>query len=105
MSRAALFVQPETFVRMDQNTTITLNQTNEEIEVEFFAAELAVKLRNCQSCGAGYFITRFPKKFKVKTPHMNAAVEGTEFMVRDEPRCDEADGDRGKSFVGVGRDA
>ena len=37
LSRAALFVQPETFVRVDQNTTITLNQSNDEIEVEFFA--------------------------------------------------------------------
>src|SRR5262249_16409929 len=33
------------------------------------------------SCGAGYFITRFPRKFKVRTPLLNAAVEGTEFMV------------------------
>ena len=40
---------------------------------------------NAQSFGAGYFITRFPKKFKVKTPHMNAAVEGTEFMVELSP--------------------
>ena len=68
-------------MRVDQNTTITLNQTTDEIEVQFFAAELAVELRNTQSSGAGYFITRFPKKFKVTTPHMNAAVEGTEFMV------------------------
>ena len=86
LSRAALFVQPETLVRVDQNTTITLNQSTDEIQVEFFAAELAEKARNAQSCGAGYFITRFPKKFKVTTPHMNAAVEGTEFMV--ESSCD-----------------
>ena len=44
-----LFVQPESYVRMDQNTTITLNQTTDEIEVQFFAAELAVELRNTQS--------------------------------------------------------
>ena len=81
LSRSLLFVQPESYVRVDQNTTITLNQTTDEIEVQFFAAELAVELRNTQSSGAGYFITRFPKKFKVTTPHMNAAVEGTEFMV------------------------
>ena len=81
LSRSLLFVQPESYVRVDQNTTITLNQTTDEIEVQFFAAELAVALRNTQSSGAGYFITRFPKKFKVSTPHMNAAVEGTEFMV------------------------
>jgi len=79
-SRAMLVVQPETFVRVDQNTTITVNQSTDEIEVEFFACELA-QTSNTQTCGAGYFITRFPKKFKVTTPHMNAAVEGTEFMV------------------------
>ena len=81
-SRSMLVLQPETFVRVDQNTTITINLTTDEIEVQFFAAELAVELRNTQSSGAGYFITRFPKKFKVTTPHMNAAVEGTEFMVQ-----------------------
>ncbi len=85
LSRALMFVQPESFVRVDQNTTITLNQTTDEIEVQFFASELAETLRNTQSHGAGYFITRFPKKFKVSTPHMNAAVEGTEFMVELSP--------------------
>jgi len=81
ISRAALFVQPETLVRVDQNTTIALGQTTDEILVEFFSDEVAQTARNAQSCGAGYFITRFPKKFKVATPHMNAAVEGTEFSV------------------------
>jgi Tfp pilus assembly protein PilF len=80
LSRSLLFVQPESFVRVDQNTTIALNQSTDEIEVQFFACELA-QTSNTRSCGAGYFITRFPKKFKVSTPHMNAAVEGTEFMV------------------------
>ena len=32
-------------------------------------------------CGAGYFITRFPRDFKVRTRFLNAAVEGTEFLV------------------------
>jgi tetratricopeptide (TPR) repeat protein len=82
LSRAALYLQPETVVRLDQNTVIRFNQSTDEIEVEFFAVELAAELRDSHSRGAGYFITRFPKKFKVKTPHMNAAVEGTEFMVK-----------------------
>ena len=81
LSRVLLHVEPETLVRVDQNTVIALKQTGEEIEVEFFAAELAQALPGAQSLGAGYFITRFPKKFKIKTPHVNAAVEGTEFMV------------------------
>jgi ferric-dicitrate binding protein FerR (iron transport regulator) len=80
-SRAALFVQPETLVRVDQNTTITLSQTTDEILVEFFQEEVAPAARDTQSCGAGYFITRFPKSFRVSTPHVNAAVEGTEFAV------------------------
>jgi Flp pilus assembly protein TadD len=86
LSRAGLHVQPETVVRVDQNTVITLNHSAEEIAIEFFVAELAARAANARSCGAGYFITRFPKKFKVRTPHMNAAVEGTEFAV--ETSCD-----------------
>jgi tetratricopeptide (TPR) repeat protein len=81
LSRAALFMQPETLVRVDQNTTITVSQTTTEIVVEFFQDEIARAARDAQSCGAGYFITRFPKRFKVSTPHLNAAVEGTEFQV------------------------
>lgn len=81
LSRAALFVQPETLVRVDQNTTISVSQTTAEVLVEFHLDQVSQAAQNAQSCGAGYFITRFPRKFKVSTPHMNAAVEGTEFMV------------------------
>lgn len=81
LSRAALFVQPETLVRVDQNTTISVNQTTAEVLVEFHMDQVSQAARNALSCGAGYFITRFPRKFKVSTPHMNAAVEGTEFLV------------------------
>ena len=81
-SRAALYVQPETLVRLDQNTTLTLQHSTDEISVEFSTDAVSRVTCSEQTCGAGYFITRFPKKFKVKTPHMNAAVEGTEFMVK-----------------------
>src|SRR5687768_4590180 len=81
-SRAALYVQPETLVRLDQNTTLTLQHSTDEISVEFSTDEVSRVACSEETCGAGYFITRFPKKFKVKTPHMNAAVEGTEFMVK-----------------------
>ncbi len=81
LSRAALFVQPETIVRVDQNTAISVGQTADEILIEFHPDVIAQAARDAQSCGAGYFITRFPRKFKVATPHMNAAVEGTEFAV------------------------
>ncbi len=86
LSRAALFVQPETLVRMDQNTTIAIGQTTTEVVVEFFQDEITRAARDVQSCGAGYFITRYPKKLRVSTPHMNAAVEGTEFEVQ--VRCE-----------------
>jgi Tfp pilus assembly protein PilF len=85
LSRAALFVQPETIVRVDQNTTVALSQTTAEIVVEFFQDDVIRAARDSQSCGAGYFITRFPRKLRVTTPHMNAAVEGTEFEV--DVRC------------------
>jgi len=81
LSRAALFVQPETLVRVDQNTTIALKQTTTEVLVEFFQDDATPTAPGAQCCGAAYFITRFPKKFRVTTAHLNAAVEGTEFMV------------------------
>ena len=85
-SRAALFVQPETLVRVDQDTTIALSATTAEILVEFFQDDADQSRLDAHSCGAGYFITRFPKKFKVSATHLNAAVEGTEFQVA--LRCD-----------------
>jgi len=81
LSRAALFIQPETLVRVDQNTSISLSQTTEETLVEFTQEDVLPAAAGAYSCGAGYFITRFPRKFRVNTPHLNAAVEGTEFLV------------------------
>ena len=86
LARAALFVEPETLVRVDRNTTIALSVTTAEIVVEFFQDDVARASLDAHSCGAGYFITRFPKKFRVSAPHLNAAVEGTEFQVA--LRCD-----------------
>lgn len=81
LSRAALFIQPETLVRVDQHTRISLSQTAEETLVEFVQEGVLPASATPNACGAGYFITRFPRKFKVNTPHLNAAVEGTEFLV------------------------
>jgi tetratricopeptide (TPR) repeat protein len=86
-SRAVVTLQPATMIRVDQNTIIRLKQSNDEIEVEFFGARSAESTNNAQPGGGGYFITRFPKKFRVTTPHMNAAVEGTEFMVQISPQA------------------
>src|SRR6266850_652229 len=81
LSRAALFIQPETLVRVDQNTSISISQTAEETLVEFTQEDVLPAAAGAYSCGAGYFITRFPRKFRVNKPHLNAAVEGTEFLV------------------------
>lgn len=74
-SRAALVILPEKFLRLDQNSALAISVTADETVVEFFQDTPR------DSCGAGYFVTRFPRKFKVKTPFLNAAVEGTEFLV------------------------
>ncbi len=76
-SRAALVILPEKFVRLDQNSTVSISIDGDETVVEFFQDETTPR----DACGAGYFITRFPRKFKVRTPFVNAAVEGTEFLV------------------------
>jgi hypothetical protein len=61
LARAALFVEPETLVRVDRNTTIALSVTTAEIVVEFFQDDVARASLDTHSCGAGYFITRFRK--------------------------------------------
>ena len=88
-SRAALFVQPETLVRVDQNTSVTVSQTADETLVEFIQEDVVAVSASAHACGAGYFVTRFPRKFKVKTPQLNAAIEGTEFLVA--LRCESTD--------------
>jgi Flp pilus assembly protein TadD len=80
-SRAALVILPEKFVRVDQSSTLSVSITGEETVVEFLQSSAETTPLEGASCGAGYFITRFPRKFKVHTPYLNAAVEGTEFFV------------------------
>ena len=80
-SRAGLVILPEKFVRIDQSSTLSVNVTGDETIVEFLqSGDHSVQLEGA-SCGAGYFITRFPRSFKVRTKYLNAAVEGTEFLV------------------------
>ena len=95
-SRAALFVQPETLVRVDQNTSLIVNETADKTSqtpggtlFEFIQDDIVPVSVSEHACGAGYFVTRFPRKFRVKTPHLNAAVEGTEFLVV--MRCESTD--------------
>lgn len=70
-SRAALVLANETIVRLDQLTTLTLSSPED-------ADNFWLDLFN----GAAHFISRTPRALKIKTPYVNAAVEGTEFLVR-----------------------
>lgn len=70
-SRAVLRLPNETTIPLDQNTVFQLKQPISEKEPTLI--ELIQ--------GAIHVITRTPKPFKVNTPFMNAAVEGTEFYV------------------------
>ncbi|PWT70594.1 MAG: hypothetical protein C5B46_09225 [Proteobacteria bacterium] len=76
-SRAGLLIPPEKFVRLAQNTTLTISLTEQETIVEMLQDDTAQK----NACGGTYLITRFPRSFKVRTRYLNAAVEGTEFSV------------------------
>ena len=69
-SRAALFLSNETTLRLDQRTTLTLAAPAEE---KASLLDLAT--------GALHVITRTSRPFKVRTPFVNANVEGTEFLV------------------------
>jgi tetratricopeptide (TPR) repeat protein len=72
-SRAAISLANDTLIRVDQNTTISV--TGIEKENTFFLDLIR---------GAAHFFSRFRRKFRVSTPFVNAAVEGTEFYVRVE---------------------
>jgi tetratricopeptide (TPR) repeat protein len=81
-SRAALFLSAETLIRLDQNSTVRISQSDFETVVEFTKDAGTSKLLLApDQCGAGYFITRYPKRFRVITPFTHAVVEGTEFLV------------------------
>jgi tetratricopeptide (TPR) repeat protein len=67
-SRAALLVSGQALLRIDQNTALGLRASPDEIHVEF-------------DSGRVYSISRFPRRFRILTPFVNAGVEGTEFMV------------------------
>ena len=68
--RAAIALNNETVVRLDQGSTLTLSAPTPDD-----ASPLGI----CS--GAVYVITRTPRRFKVKTPFVNASVDGTEFLV------------------------
>ncbi len=69
-SRAALRLSNESMLRLDQRTAITIEGPDIE-------QNTLLDLMN----GVMHIITRTPKPFKIRTPVVNASVEGTEFLV------------------------
>ncbi|HEY4732309.1 MAG TPA: FecR domain-containing protein, partial [Gammaproteobacteria bacterium] len=72
-SRAAIELSNETIIRLDQKTIIVLS------EIEEKESSWLEVLK-----GTIHIITRVPKSLKIKTPYVNAFVEGTEFLIRVE---------------------
>jgi tetratricopeptide (TPR) repeat protein len=73
-SRAAIRLNNDSVMRLDQRTTITIPKSEENK-----ITALIDLIR-----GAVHIITRTPLPFKVRTPFLNAGVEGTEFSVEVE---------------------
>jgi tetratricopeptide (TPR) repeat protein len=74
-SRAALVLGNETFLRLDQNSTVTITGHKKE-------ESYLVNIIN----GVIHFFSHFPKRVTVITHLVNASVEGTEFYVKAEPK-------------------
>ncbi|MBS0423859.1 MAG: FecR domain-containing protein [Proteobacteria bacterium] len=70
-SRAALRLSNDSMLRLNQKTSITFPGAQEERDIS---------LLNLFE-GAIHIITRTPRPFKIRTPFVNASVEGTEFFV------------------------
>lgn len=66
--RAALRLANDTVVRLNQNSLLHLIPPQKGFWVELVE-------------GAAHFLSRTPKAFEVKAPYLNAAVDGTEFIV------------------------
>ena len=74
-SRASILLQNETIVRIDQRTTIVFPESE--------AQDQNLLLRILR--GIGYFFSRTPKSLGFNAPFVNAAIEGTEFLVYAAP--------------------
>lgn len=69
-SRAALLLRNDTLLRLNQNTTITFTDLSPD-------KPSVVSVQT----GFAHFISRVKAAFEVITPFINAAIEGTEFVV------------------------
>ena len=70
-SRAAISTRDNSLFRLDQKTTVAFPGVSRE-------QPFLIKLFN----GAVHFFSRTPGKLEVTTPFVNAAVGGTEFLIR-----------------------
>jgi len=68
--RASLVLSNDTILRLDQNTTVTFSVITQDEPSQLDVLD-----------GIAHFISRVRQSFKVITPFVNAAVEGTEFVV------------------------
>lgn len=68
--RAALRLNNDTMLRLDQKTTLTLRGLDND---KITLMEMLT--------GGLHVLTRTPTRFKIKTPFLNAGVEGTEFFI------------------------
>ncbi|HWP46135.1 MAG TPA: tetratricopeptide repeat protein [Candidatus Limnocylindrales bacterium] len=76
-SRAAILLSNETLLRLDENTVVTFLEPEPK---ETSLLDLFI--------GVIHFISRVPRGLRVTTPYINAAIEGTEFlMVVEEDRA------------------
>ena len=68
-SRAALRLENDTLVRLKEHSVVKLVEPEASFWVELLQ-------------GVAHFVSRTPKSFEVKAPYLNAAVDGTEFIVQ-----------------------
>ena len=71
-SRAAILFYPETVIRLDQYSSLVITAAETDT-----TASLLELLK-----GAAHFISRDPRSLQIITPLANAAITGTEFLVR-----------------------
>ena len=70
-SRAALAFTDDSTLRLDQDTTLTIREREDERRTWLDMLT-----------GAIHFFSHRPRSLKVDTPFVNAAAEGTEFLIR-----------------------
>ena len=73
-SRAGLWLTNQTVLRLDQESTATFLPPPQQ---QSFWVDILK--------GAAHFISRVPRTLRIRTPFVNAAVDGTEFTIRVKP--------------------